>query len=198
MAKKDTSQAKRGEKARVFKLITDAAELNRKIAGTIVQSVSYHDNLHEQAVSVLNYTAASGRTELLNKFYSGLREAYQSAFRGYVTKYCGDYHGKDGGGKAWIGFLDYAKKTGWVVTKDRMPQRDALQARALEMLAADPFFNKDPKKEKSAFDDVALINAIQGLVRRVNSGKDEGTITADMQGKVLAFAKSMGALKEAA
>lgn len=170
----------------VVAIIRDDKKLRASIDTAIKASASLHDRLHVNAVSSILHAAEHGRVELLNRFYAGLRPAYQLAFRVYVGKHTGKLiDGK------FTGFLSFTKAEGFAVIKDRMELRKEFMNSAEALLKAARFFDREVSKGEDVFDDNALKTALARLIKRAGKAHDEGTVSEQAFAVLNNLAKAM-------
>jgi hypothetical protein len=163
----------------VAALEQDAKALTKLVRSINTTSATYHINLQSAAVSVLFHAAKNGRVEDLQALYTGMKPAYQSAYRQYIHKHCGKMVAF-GDGKQWDGYLSLDKSGTFKIVNKRQESRDAFIAKAQQLVEGKPFFNSDPAVSKPVFtlDDKAILSRLDKLIK--DASKKDSKVSLEL------------------
>lgn len=140
-----------------------------------------HDQLMESAhliaVSVLNYTAKSGRVDMLNDFHSGLSAPLAGAFKQYIGRIIGT--DKD---KHWLAFAS----SKFTLVIDKQAERDAFLKLVPKYLEGTPNTEFAPfttriQLDRSAdvFGNAEFAKGLDNLIKRMQ--RDGSQVSKELQ-----------------
>lgn len=183
-------------------IIKDEKAIDRLITSAEGYAQKYNERIHVAAVSAIAFAATHGRCDLLSRLFNGLRPAYQTALKIYISEHCGEVvetEGVDGKiTKGWFGFFKFTSKdkrgTFSIVSGKGLAQRKSWQDSPQDYLAK-PFYETKVEGVKPELNDESLAKALDSLIKKYTS--DEANISNAAKATILEFRKAFDTAKSA-